>query len=66
MVSSQLRQYIDDFDEIVEEDDPDFAESGLKVPSVIRVGLVGAVGEIGSERLWRIRERLAHWLTEGK
>ena len=38
MISSQTRQYISGFDEIIEENDTDFAESGLKVTSVIRVG----------------------------
>lgn len=72
MVSSQLRQYNDGFDEIVAEDDEDFAASGLKAPSVIRVGrlavvegdmLIGAVGAISAARLKRIRERLAKWLS---
>lgn len=72
MISSQLQQYNEGFDELVREGDADFGESGLKVPSVIRVGrlavvegdiLLGAVGEISSERLQRIRERLARWLT---
>jgi mRNA interferase MazF len=38
MISSQTQQFIPDFDEIVEEDSEDFAKSGLKVPSVIRIG----------------------------
>ena len=66
-----LRHYVDDFDEIIREDDSDFNESGLKVSSVIRVGrlavvegeiLVGAIGEIKLERLQRIKGRLADWL----
>lgn len=72
MISSQVRQHIEGFDEVVAEEDPDFAESGLKVTSVIRVGrlavvegrmLQGAIGEVSPERLWRIRVRLAEWLT---
>lgn len=47
MISSQLRQYNDGFDEIVREDDVDFGASGLKVPSVIRVGRL----RIGSVRV---------------
>jgi mRNA interferase MazF len=35
MISSQTHHYISDFDEIVQEDDPDFTESGLK--SVLRL-----------------------------
>ena len=73
MISSQLDQYIHDFDEIVGENDPDFAFSGLKTPSVIRVGrlavvsdsiLLGAIGEIDAERLQRIKVNLANWLTD--
>jgi mRNA interferase MazF len=70
---SQLRQYADDFDEIIGERDGDFGASGLKAPSVIRVGrravveagiLVGAIGEIDPARLKRIKGRLARWLNE--
>jgi len=73
MISSQIRHYVPGFDQVVQEDDPDFAESGLKVPSVIRVGrlavvegeiLVGAIGQIAPERLQRIKSCLAEWLTE--
>ena len=75
MVSSQLQQYNEGFDEMVEDGNSDYNASGLKVPSVIRVGrlavvagnsLVGAVGEISSARLRRIKNRIAQWLTEEK
>ena len=73
MISSQTRQYIAGFDEIIQEDDVDFGESGLKVTSVIRVGrlavvsgeiLIGALGQVSSERLNRIKNHLADWLSE--
>jgi len=73
MISSQLRQYIDGFDEIIRRDDDDFSCSGLKAASLIRVGrlavveegmLLGSVGAIASERLKRIKARLAGWLTK--
>ena len=73
MISSQTWHYIQGFDEIIQEDDADFVASGLKAPSVIRVGrlaaveeqmLLGATGEINSERLQRIKTRLADWLTQ--
>src|SRR5690606_14982271 len=38
MISSQLRHFTRDFDEIVTEPDSDFSQSGLKAPSVIRAG----------------------------
>jgi mRNA interferase MazF len=72
MISSQIRHHVPGFDEVVQEADADFAGSGLKVPSVIRVGrlavvegeiLLGAIGQIASERLQRIKSRLAKWLT---
>jgi mRNA interferase MazF len=72
MISSQIRHYVPRFDEMVQETDTDFAESGLKLTSVIRVGrlavvegeiLLGAIGQIASERLQRIKSRLAEWLT---
>ncbi len=73
MVSSQTRQYISGFDEIVNDSDEDFGESGLKVTSVIRVGrlavvsgeiLLGAIGQISSERLNRVKKHLSDWLSE--
>jgi mRNA interferase MazF len=73
MISSQTRHFIPEFDEIVQERDPDFAQSGLKVPSVIRVGrlavvegeiLLGAIGQIASERLKQVKDRLSKWLIQ--
>ncbi len=73
MISSQMHQYIKDFDEIVNTSDPDFANSGLKTSSVIRVGrvavveeniLLGVVGKIDAERLKRIKKNLSGWLNK--
>jgi mRNA interferase MazF len=73
MISSQIHQYIQDFDEIVDKNDADFAQSGLKASSVIRVGrlavvtesvLLGAIGEIDDQRLKRIKANLSNWLTK--
>ena len=73
MVSSQTHQYIEGFDEIMKGSDEDFGESGLKVTSVIRVGrlavvsgeiLLGAIGQISSERLNRVKKHLSDWLSE--
>jgi mRNA interferase MazF len=72
MISSQIRHCVPGFDEVVQETDTDFAGSGLKLTSVIRIGrlavvegeiLLGAIGQITSERLQRIKSRLAEWLT---
>lgn len=52
----------------MQEGDEDFALSGLKLASVIRVGrlavvsgtiLLGAIGEISPERLHRVKQTLA-------
>jgi len=73
MISSQIHQYIQSFDELVDKDTPDFIQSGLKIPSVIRTGrlavveesiLLGAIGEIADERLNRIKSNLANWLVK--
>jgi mRNA interferase MazF len=73
MISSQLQQLITGFDEIIREGDLDFAQSGLKVPSVIRIGrlavvegeiLLGAIGKIESKRLGLIKEHLSSWLLQ--
>ena len=67
MISSQARHYIDGFDDVVQNSDEDFKESGLKVTSVIRVGrlavvsgeiLLGAIGQISNKRLNRVKKNL--------
>jgi len=73
MISSQVHQRIDGFDELIEEGDEDFARSGLKVTSVIRMGCLavvegempeGSIGMISPERMRRIRKRLAEWMGD--
>lgn len=75
MISTQLQQTVPEFDEIIDTSDPDFPSSGLKIASVIRIArlavtpadlLVGAIGEIGSERLQRIRHKLSEWIQSGE
>jgi mRNA interferase MazF len=72
MISSQTRQFIAGFDEMVQESDDDFGESGLKITSVIRVGrlavvsgdmLVGAIGQVSMDRLGRVKKHLSDWLA---
>ena len=73
MISTQLRHYTQNFDEIIQVADGDFSVSGLKEPSVIRVGrlaivdgniLLGAVGEIDEVRLQRVKTNLVNWITQ--
>ena len=72
MVSSQLHQADTGFDEILTPQDSDFAGTGLKAPSVLRLSrlavldgtlLLGSIGAISDERLSRVRTRLAEWLV---
>lgn len=67
-VSSQLRHECPGFDEIISTGDEDFKTSGLKVASLIRLGLIatiprttvlGELGAISTSRLQGLRLRLA-------
>jgi mRNA interferase MazF len=71
MISSQLHQKIPDFDEVITPTDLDFQQSGLKLASVIRISrlavvdndiLLGKLGQIDTQRLSRIKRRLANWI----
>jgi mRNA interferase MazF len=71
MISSQLTQAVARVDEIVAATDADFAQSGLRTASVIRLTRIavvtdsiflGLLGEISSDRLTRLKKRLAQWI----
>jgi mRNA interferase MazF len=75
MISSQLRQQIEGGDELIEEGDSDFQQSGLKKTSVVRISrlaivegqiLEGRIGKISPDRMQRIRRRLAEWVQGSK
>lgn len=51
-VSSQLRQAVVGFDDIISPDDADFANSGLRLASLIRVGYLGVVPELKIVGRW--------------
>ena len=70
-VSSQLRQEVLGFDEMLTPASPDFAGSGLYLPSLIRLGylavlplprIVGEMGRIAPERHHRLLQRLSDFL----
>ncbi len=72
-VSTQLRQQVKDFDEIISPADADFVSSGLVSESLIRLGflavlprsgVVGSIGAISSERHRRLLKTLSEYLTE--
>ncbi len=72
MISSQLRQRIEELDEVIDENSPLFKESGLKVSSVIRASrlavvdgamLLGAIGALPEEHVKQIKLRIAGWLS---
>jgi len=71
MISSRLDHEISGFDEIVIPNDPDFADSGLKATSLIRISrlavingdiLIGKIGQVDSSRLSRIKQKLSQWI----
>lgn len=71
-ISTQLRQAVEGFDEMISPADADFARSGLVAPSLIRLGFVttvpqnaikGLIGSIASERHHRLTLRLAAHLS---
>lgn len=70
-ISTQLRQQVPGFDEIIEPSHSDFAGSGLKSASLVRLGflstfppsaLLGKIGRIAPERHRRLLEHLASHL----
>jgi len=74
MVSSQVQQAEANLDEILSPSDADFANSGLKISSVLRLSrlavldgslLLGSIGAISEERLANVRQWLAKWVASG-
>ena len=72
-ITSRAYQEIPDFDEVIEPTEADFAASGLKARSVVRLARLASVeegvinarlGKIATARLRRIKKRLADWLKQ--
>ena len=72
MISSQLRREIAGIDQIIRPSDSDFAQTGLKLASVICVTrlavvasdvLQGSIGAFPDARLDRIRQSIAEWIS---
>ena len=73
LITSRAYQEIPDFDEAIAPADADFASSGLKARSVVRLARLVSVdetiinarlGEISPERLRRVKKRLTDWLKQ--
>ena len=71
-ISSRQHQATSGVDELVNAGDKDYAATGLKVPSVIRVGrlavvesslLIGAIGSVDTARFSRVLASLKKWIT---
>ena len=70
-ISTQLHQEVDGFDEVIYNQDEDFALSGLISDSLIRLGflaivprakLIGSIGSISPNRHQRLLENLSKYL----
>ena len=71
LITSRVHQAVPDFDEIIEPEDRDFAETGLKVRSVVRIARLATVdasvinarlGKVSSHRMVSVKRRLGAWL----
>jgi len=71
MISSQLHQVIPDLDKIINSEEPNFQQTGLKQSSLIRASrlavvaediFVGNLGTLDAPRLNKIRDSIAKWL----
>ena len=73
LISSRTYQAVPQFDEIVAPSDVDYAATGLKARSVVRLARLASVeasvinarlGSISAKRLGQIKKRLADWLQK--
>lgn len=74
-ISTQLQQSVAGFDEIIEAGDVEFAASGLKTASLIRLGflavlpesaLMGRIGSLSLARHRRLLANLCNYLSPGE
>jgi mRNA interferase MazF len=72
-ISSQLHQQVSSFDETIVPSDPDFAASGLRTASLIRLGflallprrtIIGSIGAIAPDRHARLLRTLSSYLIK--
>jgi mRNA interferase MazF len=74
-ISTQLHYAVANFDEVIEPADADFSASGLKAPSLLRLGFLavlpagkslGRIGSVADERRQRLVGNLCRHLVGGK
>lgn len=74
MISTRLYHAVPGIDEILPDTEPDFASTGLKSTSLIRLTrlavvsadiIEGTLGQLAVSRLERLRTRLGEWITAG-
>lgn len=72
-VSTQLHQEVVGFDEVISDTDPDFATSGLRSTSLIRLGflavlprtdIINSIGSISAQRLQGLLKTLSDYLIQ--
>ena len=72
-ISSKLHQYVEGFDEIISEQDADFASTGLMKPSLIRLSflavlpekrIAGTIGAISKERRRKLLATISSYLQK--
>lgn len=72
-ISTQVRQQVENFDEIIAPNDEDFEASGLDTESLIRLGfllvlprnqIVGSIGSISETRHKRLLQNLSDYLLK--
>jgi mRNA interferase MazF len=72
-ISTQLHQYVKDFDEIIALQDEDFLDSGLMADSLIRLGfltvvpsrkILGTIGSISTVRYQCLIKNLTDYLLD--
>ncbi|MEH1919836.1 type II toxin-antitoxin system PemK/MazF family toxin [Nostoc sp.] len=72
-ISTQLKQYIPNFDEIISHNDDDFESSGLIRQSVIRLSflaiitrnsIIGSIGTISTEKHKKLLHNLSQYLIQ--
>ncbi|MBS1769495.1 MAG: type II toxin-antitoxin system PemK/MazF family toxin [Acidobacteria bacterium] len=74
LISTQFHQILEDLDDTIDISDADFASSGLKAKSLIRITrlavvsesiLLGSTGSIAKPRLERVRRNISNWILKG-